>query len=67
MVWLLFLASSAGVVLAAIKLAEYSDIIAVRTRLGGLVVGAIFLLDALAIVLVYFAGLFLLYQRGIGM
>lgn len=67
MVWLLFLASSAVVVLAAIKLAEYSDIIAVRTRLGGLVVGAIFLLDALAIVLVYFAGLFLLYQRGIGM
>jgi len=46
MVWLLFLASSAVVVLAAIKLAEYSDIIAVRTRLGGLVVGTIFLAGA---------------------
>ncbi len=46
MVWLLFLASSVVVVLAAIKLAEYSDVIAVRTRLGGLVVGTIFLAGA---------------------
>jgi len=46
MVWLLFLASSIVVVLAAVKLAEYSDVIAVRTRLGGLVVGTIFLAGA---------------------
>ncbi len=46
MVWLLFLASSAVVVLAAIKLAEYSDVIAVRTQLGGLVIGTVFLAGA---------------------
>ncbi len=39
MVWILFVVSSAVVVLAAIKLAEYGDIIAVRTKLGGLFVG----------------------------
>ena len=44
--WLLFLASSAVVVLAATKLAEYADVIAVRTRLGGLVIGTIFLAGA---------------------
>ena len=43
MVWLLFLASSVVVVLAATKLAEYADIISVRTKLGGLVVGTILL------------------------
>lgn len=46
MVWILFLASSAIVVLAAIKLAEYGDVIAVRTKLGGLFVGTIFLAGA---------------------
>ena len=46
MVWLLFLVSSVVVVLAATKLAEYADIIAVRTKLGGLVVGTIFLAGA---------------------
>jgi cation:H+ antiporter len=46
MIWLLFLASSAIVVLAATKLAEYADIIAVRTRLGGLVIGTILLAGA---------------------
>lgn len=46
MIWILFLASSAVVVIAAIKLAEYSDVIAVRTGLGGLVVGTIFLAGA---------------------
>ncbi|HRN67514.1 MAG TPA: hypothetical protein PK205_06010 [Promineifilum sp.] len=46
MVWILFVASSAVVVLAAIKLAEYSDVIAVRTGLGGLFVGTIFLAGA---------------------
>ena len=46
MVWLQFLFSSAVVVYVAIKLAEYGDIIAVRTRLGGLFVGTIFLAGA---------------------
>lgn len=46
MVWILFVASSAVVVLAAVKLAEYGDIIAVRTKLGGLFVGTIFLAGA---------------------
>jgi len=46
MVWLQFLLSSAVVVYAAIKLAEYGDIIAVRTGLGGLFVGTIFLAGA---------------------
>lgn len=46
MVWIIFLASAAVVVVAAIKLAEYGDIIAVRTRLGGVFVGTIFLAGA---------------------
>ncbi|WP_420631314.1 sodium:calcium antiporter [Candidatus Leptofilum sp.] len=46
MVWLRFLLSAAVVVYAAIKLAEYGDIIAVRTKLGGLFVGTIFLAGA---------------------
>ena len=46
MIWLQFLLSSAVVVYAAIKLAEYGDVIAVRTRLGGLFVGTIFLAGA---------------------
>ncbi|MCP4422546.1 MAG: sodium:calcium antiporter [Chloroflexi bacterium] len=46
MVWLRFLFSAAVVVFAAIKLAEYGDIIAVRTKLGGLFVGTIFLAGA---------------------
>ncbi|MBK7894248.1 MAG: hypothetical protein IPJ90_05065 [Anaerolineaceae bacterium] len=46
MVWIQFLLSSAVVVYAAIKLAEYGDIIAVRTKLGGLFVGTIFLAGA---------------------
>ena len=46
MVWIQFLLSSAVVVYAAIKLAEYGDIIAVRTNLGGLFVGTIFLAGA---------------------
>ncbi|MDT8307405.1 MAG: hypothetical protein RRC07_15850 [Anaerolineae bacterium] len=44
--WLIFLASAAVVVLAAIKLAEYGDVIAVRTGLGGLLVGTILLAGA---------------------
>lgn len=46
MVWIIFLAASAVVVLAASKLAEYGDIIAVRTKLGGLFVGTILLAGA---------------------
>lgn len=46
MVWILFVASSAVVVIAASKLSEFSDIIAVRTKLGGLFVGTIFLAGA---------------------
>ena len=46
MPWLLFLVSSAIVVYAAIKLAEYGDIISVRTGLGGLLVGTILLAGA---------------------
>ena len=46
MVWITFLLSAAVVVFAAIKLAEYGDIIAVRTRLGGVFVGTIFLAGA---------------------
>ncbi len=46
MVWVTFLLSAAVVVIAAIKLAEYGDVIAVRTRLGGVFVGTIFLAGA---------------------
>ena len=46
MVWIKFLLSAAVVVVAAIKLAEYGDVIAVRTRLGGVFVGTIFLAGA---------------------
>ena len=46
MVWITFLLSAAVVVVVAIKLAEYGDIIAVRTKLGGVVVGTIFLAGA---------------------
>jgi cation:H+ antiporter len=46
MVWIIFLVASAVVVVAASKLAEYGDIIAVRTRLGGLFVGTILLAGA---------------------
>lgn len=46
MVWIRFLLSAAVVVAAAIKLAEYGDVIAVRTRLGGVIVGTLFLAGA---------------------
>lgn len=46
MVWIQFLFSAAVVVIAAIKLAEYGDVIAVRTKLGGVIVGTIFLAGA---------------------
>lgn len=46
MPWIVFLVSAAIVVIAASKLAEYGDVIAVRTRLGGLLVGTILLAGA---------------------
>ena len=46
MVWIQFSLSAAVVVYTAIKLAEYGDVIAVRTKLGGLLVGTIFLAGA---------------------
>lgn len=41
MVWLQFLISAAVIVVAAIKLAEYGDAIAYRTRLGGMFIGTL--------------------------
>lgn len=46
MSWIVFLVTSAVVVYAALKLAEYGDVIAVRTQLGGLFVGTILLAGA---------------------
>lgn len=46
MVWIVFAASSAILVLAAIKLAQYGDVIAVRTRLGGMFIGVVLLAGA---------------------
>ncbi|MCB8945302.1 MAG: sodium:calcium antiporter [Ardenticatenaceae bacterium] len=46
MVWIQFILSAAVVVFTANKLAEYGDIIAVRTKLGGVFVGTIFLAGA---------------------
>ncbi len=46
MIWLQFFVSSALIVLAAIKLAEYGDVIALRTRLGGLFIGTILIAGA---------------------
>ena len=46
MVWLQFLLSAAAIVAAAVKLAEYGDVIAVRTRLGGMFIGTLLLAGA---------------------
>lgn len=46
MIWLQFLLSAAILVVAAIKLAQYGDVIAVRTRLGGLFVGTLLMAGA---------------------
>lgn len=46
MIWLEFLVSSALIVVAAIKLTEYGDVIAVRTRLGGMFIGTLLLAGA---------------------
>ncbi|MEZ4622503.1 MAG: hypothetical protein R2867_44345 [Caldilineaceae bacterium] len=46
MIWLQFVISAVLVVLAAVYLARYGDVIAVRTRLGGLFIGTILLATA---------------------
>jgi cation:H+ antiporter len=46
MTWIVFVASSAALVLAAIKMAQYGDVIAVRTRLGGMFIGVLLLAGA---------------------
>jgi cation:H+ antiporter len=46
MVWIEFLAASLLVVLAAIKLAEYGDVISERTGLGGMFIGTLLLAGA---------------------
>lgn len=44
--WLIFFVSSTILVLSAVKLAQYGDVIAVRTRLGGMFIGVLLLAGA---------------------
>ncbi|MGQ9554811.1 MAG: sodium:calcium antiporter [Anaerolineae bacterium] len=46
MAWLQFLLGSALLLLAAVKLAEYGDVIAARTRLGGMFIGTLLIAGA---------------------
>lgn len=46
MIWLQFIISSALLVVSAIKLAEYGDVIAIRTKLGGMLIGTLLLAGA---------------------
>lgn len=46
MVWLQFILSAAVLVYTAIKLAEYGDVIAVRTRLSGMFIGTLLIAGA---------------------
>lgn len=46
MIWVQFIFSSALIVLAATQLAKYGDVIAVRTRLGGMFIGILLLAGA---------------------
>jgi cation:H+ antiporter len=46
MMWVRFLVSAVVIVLAAIKLASYGDVISLRTRLGGMFVGTLLLSTA---------------------
>jgi cation:H+ antiporter len=46
MVWVTFITSAALIVLAATQLAKYGDIIAIRTRLGGMFIGVLLLAGA---------------------
>jgi cation:H+ antiporter len=46
MAWVEFIISAAILVFAAMKLAEYGDVIAIRTRLGGMFIGTLLLAGA---------------------
>jgi cation:H+ antiporter len=46
MIWVEFIVSAAVIVLAATQLAKYGDIIAVRTKLGGMFIGVLLLAGA---------------------
>ena len=46
MIWVQFAASSVLIVVAAMQLAKYGDIIAVRTRMGGMFIGVLLLAGA---------------------
>lgn len=46
MVWLIFCLSATLIVIAAMQLAKYGDVIAVRTRLGGMFIGVLLLAGA---------------------
>jgi cation:H+ antiporter len=46
MVWVIFIITAALIVLAAAQLAKYGDILAVRTRLGGMFIGVLLLAGA---------------------
>ena len=46
MIWLTFLISAALIVLAAMQLAKYGDVIALRTRMGGMFIGVLLLAGA---------------------
>lgn len=46
MVWIKFIIASALIVIAAIQLAKYGDVIAIRTRLGGMFIGVILMAGA---------------------
>lgn len=45
MIWVQFIFSAVIIVIAATQLAKYGDIIAVRTRLGGMFIGILLLAD----------------------
>jgi len=46
MVWLIFAITAALIVYAATQLAKYGDVIAIRTRLGGMFIGLLLLAGA---------------------
>ncbi len=46
MVWIKFLITAALIVLAATQLAKYGDVIAIRTRMGGMFIGVLLLAGA---------------------
>jgi cation:H+ antiporter len=46
MVWIKFFATAIGIVIAANYLAKYGDVIAIRTRLGGMFVGVLLMAGA---------------------